>query len=205
MTSTFRWTHAQPSHWRVTRSIALLMLTGLLQGCMSAAIVAGSATAVGTILYDARDLSTIQQDRAISAALQSAISDDISLSSSHVRTQAINHHVLIFGQVPSFIEKTKIQNLAQDIPHVRKIYNQLTIDKPASHWQNAKDTWLTAKVKAALLNTPSLRSLQISVSSSLSTVYLIGILPKSQAQKAASITANIKGVKRVVRLLLPMV
>ena len=188
--------------------LVLLMITSamLLQSaCMSTAIVAGTATAIGTVLYDQRDLNTIHDDYRIKKQFTLAIKQDPLFKGSHVLAKAINHQLLIFGQTPEAAQRERAEIYAHQIPRVEKIYNQLTLEKPLSAWQISHDIWLTTKVKSALFARPSLRSLQISVASNHATVYLLGILPRSQANLATKVASQVKGVKRVVRLLLPVV
>ena len=169
------------------------------------AIIAGSATAFTAMLYDNRSMSTIKTDYQLTQQLKRSIAEAPDLASSHIQAKSIDHNLLIFGQVPSYIERKHVQSMAENLPHVKKIYNQLTIDTPASSWEQTKDTWMTAKIKSALLKTPELRSMQISVSTSKGTAYLMGMLPRKQAEMAAKVASDVSGVKRVVRLLLPVV
>jgi osmotically-inducible protein OsmY len=185
----------------------LLYLTVMIltqPGCVSTAIVAGTATAFGTMLYDQRDLSTIHDDYAIKKQFLSNINKDPLFTTSDVQAKTINHQLLIYGQTPEYAQKERAETYAHEILKVQKVYNQLEIRKPLSSWEKSQDAWLTTKVKSAFVTSQKLRSLQISVASNHATVYLLGIIPHSQANLATNIASKVKGVKRVVRLLLPV-
>ena len=51
-----------------------------------------------------------------------------------------------------------------------------------------------------LLTTAHLRTTQIKVVTEDSTVYLLGLVKKPQAAQAASVTRQVSGVKKVVKL-----
>jgi osmotically-inducible protein OsmY len=60
------------------------------------------------------------------------------------------------------------------------------------------DSWITTKVKAAILNEPTLKSAEINVETFKGIVQLSGFVrQKEDIAKAASVTRTIKGVKDV--------
>lgn len=60
------------------------------------------------------------------------------------------------------------------------------------------DSWITTKVKAAILNEPTLKSAEINVETFKGTVQLSGFVKqKEDIAKAGSVTRTIKGVKDV--------
>ena len=62
----------------------------------------------------------------------------------------------------------------------------------------AKDTWLTAKVKAALLREKGLDSMDVSVETFQSEVLLSGFVSDAeQKRKALLVTSSVEGVKQV--------
>ena len=102
-------------------------------------------------------------------------------------------------------QKKRAEAYAHEVRMVEKVYNQIALEPPLSAWEISQDIWIPTKVKSALLTQARLRSLQISVATSHGTVFLLGMLPRSQATLATKVASNIHGVKRVVRLLLPVV
>lgn len=60
------------------------------------------------------------------------------------------------------------------------------------------DSWITTKVKAAILNEPTLKSSEINVETFKGTVQLSGFVKqKEDIAKASTVTRTIKGVKDV--------
>lgn len=66
----------------------------------------------------------------------------------------------------------------------------------------AGDAWLTAKVKAALLQNPAVPGLMVKVQTHDGTVELSGFVKtQQQAARAAAVAAHVDGVKKVVNSL----
>lgn len=60
------------------------------------------------------------------------------------------------------------------------------------------DSWITTKVKAAILDEPTLKSAEINVETFKGTVQLSGFVKdKADISKAATVTRTVKGVKDV--------
>ena len=60
------------------------------------------------------------------------------------------------------------------------------------------DSWITTKVKAAILNEPTLKSAEINVETFKGTVQLSGfVIQKEDIANATSVTRTVKGVKDV--------
>ncbi|MGZ5584711.1 MAG: BON domain-containing protein [Usitatibacter sp.] len=73
-----------------------------------------------------------------------------------------------------------------------------TASKKESPGEYVDDTVITAKVKAAVLEEPSLKSAEINVETSKGTVQLTGFVSsRADIDKAVEIAKRVKGVKSV--------
>jgi len=182
------------------KSLLILSVVFLLQGCMPAAFVCGAA-AGGAVIYDNRLPKTILDDHNITYRAQSKINANRSLKEkAHVSVTTFNHIVLVVGQVPNAELKSKVETIVKSIPNVRIVYNEVNVAKPITDIERANDTWITSKVKTALFAEKGLKSTQIKVVTENGTVYLMGMTTKSQAYIAAEKTSTVVGVHKVVKL-----
>ena len=70
----------------------------------------------------------------------------------------------------------------------------------ASFGTRSNDTWLTSKVKTALINTKYVPSGTIALTTDHSVVYLMGKVTQAEGEYAANATADVGGVAKVVKL-----
>ena len=61
------------------------------------------------------------------------------------------------------------------------------------------DVYLTTRVKLTLLDRRTINANAIKIVTESSTVYLMGLVTEKEANEAASLTARVPGVRRVVR------
>ncbi len=182
--------------------LALCALTFLNTGCVATAVVAG-AGATGAIVSDKRDIKQMNRDREASQSAIHAISRDTTLNGrSHISASTFNGLMLLVGQAQSPELKQRAYDLAKAATtqfKVHRIYNEIQISGASSFLERSSDTWLTTKVKTALLSKKGLRSMQVKVITESGTVYLLGLVSKEQGQLAAQTARHVAGVKKVVK------
>lgn len=180
--------------------IVALTVIGLVQGCIPAVFVAGAA-AGGAVVYDHREMKTIVEDRDIAFLISEKIKAHPELkTNSNVSVTCFNHTVLLVGQVPTSELRAKAEQLAHVSKKIRTINNQITVEAPTLRSARATDSWITTKVKAALLAEKGLDSTQIKVVTEDGTVYLLGLVTKNQADIATERTQSVEGVRKIVKL-----
>lgn len=180
---------------------AVLMLIPLsLQGCILFAAGAGAAT-TAAVVNDHRSLQTMSDDQSIEFTANNQINKDASLNkNTHIVVVSFNHAVLLVGQVPDDATRNKVQSMIQALPKVTRAYNQLAISAPTPPIVRSNDAWITTKVKTQMVSTKNLHASQIKVVTENSTVYLMGIVTKKQADLASNVARRVDGVKQVVTL-----
>ena len=164
------------------------------------ALIAG-ATAGGAVLYEKRSFSQINLDNKITNQATAAIGKDPTLDErANISVSCYNSILLLVGQTPTPEMRTKAYQLVASIPGVERTYNEIMISGPSSTMQRSSDTWITTKVRSALLAKPGINSTNIKVVTEDGTVYLLGDVSHSQAQLAANVTRRISGVQKVVKV-----
>lgn len=118
--------------------------------------------------------------------------------------------VTLNGTVKSSSESELAELIARNTSDVAKVNNQLKIDSKTASTsdkaantarsveQNISDTWITTKVKSALLYNRFIDSEDIKVETRNGVVYLKGTVEdRHQKDQALSVTRDIRGVKDV--------
>lgn len=180
------------------RGIALLLIGCMLVGCIPAVFLAG-ATA-GTVIYDKRSMKTMVNDKQASNTALRAVNNDMSLRSSRIVIATFNEVMLMAGQTPTEALRSHAYQLISTVPNVKRIYNEVTVEQPISFKAKSNDTWITTKVKSAILAEKGLNSSQIKVVTENSVVYLLGVLTHKQADVAAEVASRVNGVQKVVKI-----
>ena len=125
---------------------------------------------------------------------------DERLAISHVNVVSYDGIVLLTGQV----EDPDLRSLAEDsireIRKIRKIHTEIQIGGASSLVARGNDNWLQTKVKAQLLADEDVNASRIKVFVEDGVVYLIGVVPRVQADAAVGVARTVFGIQRVVKV-----
>lgn len=174
-----------------------LLICSMLTGCV-AAVVAGAAT--GLVVYDRRSMVMMERDARIFHVIHTAIATDPRFRDSHIVVTVFNQAVLLVGQTPIASLRIVAEKIAQGTPHVRRVYNEITIDQARLLSERSKDVLVTGEVRAKLLARRGLESGSIRVVTESGVVYLMGIVTQDQANLAVGVARQVNGVRRVVKV-----
>jgi len=180
-------------------ALLLLLPLILLQGCATA-VITGAATGV-SIAHDRRTTGSVIDDQGIEFKAASAIYRNKAIyDQSHVNVTSYNGTVLITGEALTEQLKQQIYELVRVIPKVRTIHNELIIAAPSALPSRSSDAWITSKVKAKITADENLDPFFVKVVTEHGIVYLMGIVTRSEAQRAVHIASTSAGVQRVVKI-----
>lgn len=179
------------------------LLFPLLAGCTSIAIGGVAATGVA-ILHDRRDSGAIIDDQTIKIkAVLKSHENAALLNNTHINITSYNGIVLLSGEVSTETIRQKIATIILTIPRVRHIYNELLLTEPSSLLARSHDSWITSKTKMALFQVggfPSFDPSRIKIVTENSTVFLMGLVSRREAENAVELIRRIKGVQKVIKL-----
>lgn len=171
----------------------------ILSGC--AAAVVGGAAVVAT---DRRSAGTVIDDQTAEVRVSDHIySADEFAGGDHVKVEVNGGVVLLIGEVTSEAKKVLAGERAAEVPHVKRVVNELIVEKSASLGQRIDSTWLTTKVNTALLAknpVPGFDPTRIKVVTSRNSVYLMGVVSRNEGEAVAEVVRNVGGVERVVKV-----
>lgn len=180
-------------------SIIVLAITPILQSCAPAVIAGGAA---GTAAHDRRNVGAFIDDNTLELKIDQAIAQDRALNQQvHVDATGYNGLVLLTGEVPNAAYRRQVLRKVHGFPNIRRVHDYLRIAPPSSIGERSRDTWLTAKVKTAMITAnEKLDATRIKVVTSDGAVYLMGLIRREEARLAEKETKRVEGVRRVINL-----
>lgn len=182
--------------------ISPLFVIPLLQGC-AVALVPAAATSVA-VAHDRRTTGTIVDDHSIEIKATHALSEDKPVwRLSRVIPVSYNNVLVLVGQAPTQELKQKAEQLVSDLPRVRRIHNELTIQEPISLAQRSQDTWITTQIKAKMLRSKEVKPTHVKVVTENGVVYLMGLATPEEAAATTDIAKQIEGVDKIVQIFEP--
>ena len=125
---------------------------------------------------------------------------DERLAISHVNVVSYDGIVLLTGQVEDQGLRSLAEDSIREIRKIRKIHNEIQIGGASSLVARGNDNWLQTKVKAQLLADEDVEGSRIKVFVEDGIVYLIGVLPREQADAAVAVARTVFGIQRVVKV-----
>jgi len=192
--------NSQATRLSIRLFLALLVMS-FLSGC--AAVVVGAGTTGATVAHDRRTTGTYVEDKAILLkALQMRSQDETLQKNSNISIEVYNLQILLTGQALDADIVARFRDRLTQIERVRHVYNEVTVGAEGTWSEAAADTYLTSRVKVEMFSVgiQGFDPLRVKVTSSLGTVYLMGLITPEEADAVVEKVRYISGVKRVVRL-----
>jgi osmotically-inducible protein OsmY len=176
--------------------VAVLLASALgAGGCVP---LAATGAAVGTLAaIDRRTIGAQTEDQEIELRAASRIREAIK-DSAGISVTSYNRKVLLTGQAASVEDKRAAEATVGQLPNVRSIHNELQVLGRPSFSTSAADTAITARVKAAFVEAQDLHANVIKVITESGNVYLMGLVSRREADRAAQVASRVAGVQRVV-------
>lgn len=187
-----------------SRRLALLgsavLCASILSGC-GALVVGGTAATTAIVATDRRTVGEQVEDQAIEmkgAAEMRRLFEEHGKARVNVTSYA--GLVLLTGDVPTEQAKQQAGEAAGNVDKVKRVVNELRVGDVTPLGVRSNDTWLTSKVKTALINTREVPSRTINVTTERGVVYLLGKVTSEEGQRAAIAASSVAGVNKVVKL-----
>lgn len=191
-----------PDAKTVARPLLLAAMLGTAALSLSACaplVVGGAAATTAVVITDRRTSGAQLEDQNIAFKAEYQISQKLG-DAARINAVSYNGLVLLTGDAPSEAAKAQATEIARGIQHVKSVVNQMNVGPAASFGTRSNDTWLTSKVKTALLNTKYVPSATIVVTTDRSVVYLLGMVTEAEGNYAATAASQVGGVAKVVKL-----
>ncbi|WP_282065101.1 BON domain-containing protein [Vibrio rotiferianus] len=179
------------------RCLVILLTMFSLSGC-AGLFIAGAAT-TANIVTDTRTTKEIWQDNNIEFEIAALGNKAPFKGQVRVVASSYNGTVVLMGQAPTQALVNDLESKARDVEGVKNVHNQIKLKKPLSVTEISNDSWITTKVKSALLTDSELNGVKVKVITEDSEVFLFGYVTTEQANRATDIARNISGVKQVIK------
>lgn len=165
-------------------------------------VLAGCSTAVPlTDDRGKRTLGTSIDDVMIESRASSNIkSVNEQLSKANIEVTSFNGVVLLTGQVPSEDAKRQAEEAIDGVRNVRNVHNELEVAGPTSIPSRLNDSYLSTKVKTALLTDGDAEGSRTKVVTENGVVYLMGLLTRDEADAAVQRAREVFGVQKIVKV-----
>ena len=187
--------------WR--RMGGLLLAAGMTAGSLSACVpllVGGGAVTTALVASDRRTSGMYLEDERIEQSSAAKLREKLT-NGSRASVTSFNRLALITGEVRSAAEKAEIERIVAGVENVRTVVNELeVVPFISSITQRTKDTFITSKVKASIIDAKDLQANAIKVVTELNVVYLMGIVTPRESKRAAEIARGVNDVRKVVRV-----
>ncbi len=178
--------------------LAATLLAAGLTAC--APVVLGGGAVVGTLMATDRRTAGMQvEDETIERKVSSTVVNTLA-GRGHVNVSSYNRQVLLTGEVPTAEESQKAEKAAMSVENVKSVVNELGIMENSSFTQRSRDTFITSKVRASLVNAQDLSANVFKVTTERDVVYLMGRVTPREAKRSAEIARGVDGVRKVVRI-----
>jgi osmotically-inducible protein OsmY len=181
---------------------AFLLVAVSLQGC-TPAVVGGGAAVGASAVHDRRTVGTSVEDQNIEIkALHMKLQDDELKNNLDVSVTSYNMVVLLTGQATSPEVSERYARMVGGIDRVRRVVNEIKIERSASFMEGSGDSYLTAKVKVKLfdIKIPGFDPTRIKVVTEKGVVYLMGLVSHQEADMVVEKVRHINGVHKVVKV-----
>lgn len=174
-----------------------LLTAASLAGCVP--LVLGGAVGGAFVATDRRTSGTQLEDQGLEIKAASRVRDTLG-ERGHVNVNAYNRTILLTGEVPNEADKVAVEQAVRRIENTEAVVNELSVSLNSSLSSRANDVLLAGKVKATLVDARDLMANAFTVVVERGEVYLMGLVTEREANRAAELTASIKGVRRVVKV-----
>lgn len=177
---------------------ALVALLPVLAGCFPAAVVGVGAGAL--MVADRRPSETYIADEGIELRSKNGINDKYG-DRVHVDVTSYNRTVLITGEVPDDATKAYIERIVAAQPNVKAVQNEMRVTTGNPTFSSrANDALITSKVKARFVDSGKFPANVVKVVTQNGTVYLMGLVTRTEGDMATQVARETSGVMGVVRV-----
>lgn len=170
----------------------------LLQGCFPM-VVAGAAAGVMSV-HDRRTTGVQADDESLEWKISESLPASLA-AQSHLNVTAYNRRVLLTGEAPTPEARAEIEALARTQRGVSDVFNELVVAAPSNLSARSRDSFLTSKIKARLVDVQQVSANHIKVVSEAGVAYLLGIVNEREAKAAIHVARTTEGVRKVVNML----
>lgn len=149
---------------RCWHAIAVIMAAALLTGCVGVQFNAQERT-----------LPTAVGDLRIQATFNARLIAESATLFAKVDSTVTEGRMHVTGSVPTVEDRQKITRIAWSVASVTQVINDVEVTSSAGIVDEARDRWITARLRSLLMADGSIRDSNYAIDTSNGTIYLNGI------------------------------
>ena len=175
-------------------SLTLLLPLG---GCVVAAV--GTAGAVGLTAAQDKTMGEALDDATLSNQIKAKLLSENSEKYAEVDVEVANGLVLLSGRVNNPEDRVRAEGIAWSAALTQDVANEIKIEPPGGFIANLSDEVITGRVRARLIGSKTVKSVNFNIETYDGVVYLMGTARTArELKKAAEEASVVAGVKQVV-------
>ncbi len=184
--------------------------TSLKSVCLGLLLLAGSILAGGCVpavtllaidvVRDEREPRAYWQDNKAEMDMRFSIYRNKTISDTNVSVTIWNAVVLLTGEVPDQQTIDRILDIAKSHDYTRQVVNRIELAGRTNMASRINDSWLTGRVKTALVVSGTVDPTRFKVVTERANVYLMGLVTSAEATEAVMIVRSVPGVVRVIKV-----
>ncbi len=184
--------------------------TPLKSVCLGLLLLAGSILAGGCVpavsllaidvVRDEREPRAYWQDNKAEMDIRFSIYRNKTISDTNVSVTIWNAVVLLTGEVPDQQAIDRILDIAKSHHYTRQVVNRIELAGRTNMASRINDSWLTGRVKTALVVSRTVDPTRFKVVTERANVYLMGLVTSAEATEAVMIVRSVPGVVRVIKV-----
>ena len=184
--------------------------TPLKSVCLGLLLLAGSILAGGCVpavsllaidvVRDEREPRAYWQDNTAEMDIRFSIYRNKTISDTNVSVTIWNAVVLLTGEVPDQQAIGRILDIAKSHHYTRQVVNRIELAGRTNMASRINDSWLTGRVKTALVVSGTVDPTRFKVVTERANVYLMGLVTSAEATEAVMIVRSVPGVVRVIKV-----
>ena len=184
--------------------------TPLKSVCLGLLLLAGSILAGGCVpavsllaidvVRDEREPRAYWHDNKAEMDIRYSIYRNKTISDTNVSVTIWNAVVLLTGEVPDQQAIDRILDIAKSHHYTRQVVNRIELAGRTNMASRINDSWLTGRVKTALVVSGTVDPTRFKVVTERANVYLMGLVTSAEATEAVMIVRSVPGVVRVIKV-----
>ena len=154
--------------------IFLIIFFAILTGCIGYSSTGVLGTGV-SIAIDPRTIGTQIDDSIMQKNLRAKL---VVMNANYfvsVKTRVLDGRIFITGKVNSIEEKLQITKLGWETKGARSVKNDLQIKEKFNFKQSAKDILITTQLRAAMISSKKIKSVNYNIDTYKKKIYIYGI------------------------------
>lgn len=168
-----------------------LLATLTLPGCAAALI--GTAGAVGLTSVQEKTMGEALDDATASGEIKAKLLNESGARFAEVDVEVANGLVLLSGRVNEPEDRTFAEGIAWSSSRTVDVANEVRIEPPGGFLSNVSDEIITGRVRARLIGSSTVKSVNFNIETYGGVVYLMGIARSTEELRAAAEEASVVG------------